>query len=307
MAISTEVIKNIIRKLIKGEDYRIEVIALINAEFLQFTIDFFKKVVEAKLNDNDIDIDWYKNNFIIDPSLNVKEVAINAGINKKTIHNMHGSSTKRIVVDAAIHNYDKLSETIDLLVNEEKDLDLSLTIKFKKLSVDLSLNESLLVINSLAVKRAELRGGLWSTAGKRVERPLMITLCKLFGVPDSNYLKSVDGNLYRNIQINRQIDFYINNGQGTFYKCEVKLMGKGNPESADAAFARNTHIFIADTLSAKNKTQFNDSRVEWVELRKEDGFFRFGVVLDRLEIPYQKFVGELDERLEEILTEIFTD
>jgi len=305
MTISEKVVKNITRRLIKGEDYRIDVIALINADFLQFAVDFFKKVVEAKLNDKDIDIDWYKVNFIMAPSLKPKEAAINAGINMKTIHNMHGSSTKKIVIDAANENYGKLSETIDLLVNEERDLDLSLTIKFKKLSVELSLNESLLVINALAVKRAELRGGLWSTAGKRVERPLMIALCKLFEVPEDNYLKDVDGKLYRNIQINRQIDFYLNNGHGTFYKCEVKLMGKGNPEGADTAYARNTHIFIADTLSEKNKTQFNDNRVEWVELRSKNGFMRFEMVLDHLEIPHKKISGNLNNLIENVLSVIF--
>jgi len=64
---------------------------------------------------------------------------------------------------------------------------LILTIKFKGVSVDLNINESLIVINSLAVKRAALRGGLWSTAGKRVEKPLMQTLCKLYDVPNENY------------------------------------------------------------------------------------------------------------------------
>jgi len=41
MTITEQVVKNIIRKLLKGEDYRIEVVTLINAEFLQFAIDFF--------------------------------------------------------------------------------------------------------------------------------------------------------------------------------------------------------------------------------------------------------------------------
>lgn len=49
MTITDQVAKNIIRKLLKGEDYRIEVVTLINAEFLQFAIDFFKRIVDAKL------------------------------------------------------------------------------------------------------------------------------------------------------------------------------------------------------------------------------------------------------------------
>lgn len=50
MTLTEQVAKNIIRKLLKGEDYRIEIVALINAEFLQFAIGFFKRVVNAKLS-----------------------------------------------------------------------------------------------------------------------------------------------------------------------------------------------------------------------------------------------------------------
>ncbi len=82
-------------------------------------------------------------------------------------------------------------------------------------------------------------------------------------------------------------------------------MGKGNPESADAAFARNTHIFVADTLSAKNKTQFNDNRKEWVELRRAEGFKRFGMVLDHLDILTMILMVIFNQRLVEILDEIF--
>ena len=49
MTITEQVAKDIIRKLLKGDDYRIEIVTLIDAEFLQFVIDFFKKVVNAKL------------------------------------------------------------------------------------------------------------------------------------------------------------------------------------------------------------------------------------------------------------------
>ena len=57
----------------------------------------------------------------------------------------------------------------------------------KGVSVDLNVSESLIVINTLAVKRAALRGGLWSTVGKSVEKYLMLTLCKLYQVPETNY------------------------------------------------------------------------------------------------------------------------
>jgi len=175
MTITDLVVKNIIRKLLKGEDYRIEIVSLINAEFLQFAIDFFKKVVEAKLSSKEITSDWYKE-ALLNKKLSAQEIAINSGLNKKTIHNMFNSSSKEIVIDAANEHYSSLYETINNLVQNEKELDLTLTIKFKGVSADLNVSESLIVINTLAVKRAEVRGGLWSTAGKRVEVPLMKAL-----------------------------------------------------------------------------------------------------------------------------------
>jgi len=304
MSISDNVTRNIVKKLLTGKDYRDEVIALIDADFLQYVVDFFKMIVDAKIKDQTIDLDWYKASFIDNPALPINHRALNAGINKKTINNMRGSATKEIMLDAANENYSRLKKTVETLIENEKDLDISLTIKFKKLSVELTLDESLLVINALAVKRSELRGGLWSTVGKRVERPLMIALCKLFSVSEENYLKDPKGRFYSNIEISRQIDFYLN-CQGNFYKCEVKLMGKGNPESADAAYARKSHIFVADTLSEKNKVQFNDNRIEWVELHTNDGYQRFAKVLEHLDIPHKPFQGQLDSVVEGILDQVF--
>lgn len=64
MTLTESVAKNIIQKLIKGQDYRIEIITLINAEFLQYAIDFFKKVIDAKLRSQNITVDWYKQEFL---------------------------------------------------------------------------------------------------------------------------------------------------------------------------------------------------------------------------------------------------
>jgi len=303
MTITEQVAKNIIKKLLKGEDYRIEVVTLINAEFLQFAVDFFKKVVDAKLKSKNITVDWYKKEFL-NPALPAKDIAINSGLNKKTIHNMFNSSTKEIVIDASNKHYDALYETIKNLVETEHDLELTLTIKFKGVSVDLNVSESLIVINTLAVKRAELRGGLWSTAGKRVEKPLMQSLCKLYGVSNKNYAVKIKGKVIKEVDFEREIDFYLVEGKKQ-HKCEVKLMGRGNPESADAVIARGSKVFIADKLSETNKKQLNSRKVEWVELRSDGGFKRFETVLNHLKIPYEKLPENIDKKLEVVFKEIF--
>ncbi len=304
MTLTESVAKNIIQKLIKGQDYRVEIVTLINAEFLQYAIDFFKKVIDAKLRSQNITVDWYKQEFL-NPNLPAQEIAIHSGLNKKTIHNMFNSSTKEIIIDASNENYDTLFEAIKNLVETEHDLELTLTIKFKGVSVDLNISESLIVINTLAVKRAELRGGLWSTAGKRVEKPLMLTLCKLFGVRDTNYASRFRGKSKKKPEFEREIDFYLIGNDKRYYKCEVKLMGRGNPESADAVIARDSKVFIADKLSDTNKRQLDNLGVEWVELRSENGFKRFADVLINLNIPYQDFNNDIDRSLSQIFREIF--
>lgn len=303
MTISEKVTQDIITKLINGEDYRIEIVTLINAEFLQYTINFFKRIVDAKLKTKDITVDWYKKEFL-NKDLPSDEIAIHSGLNKKTISNMYNSATKEVVIEASNDHYEQLYQAIQSLVDEENELNVTLTLKLKGVSVDLNVSESLIVINTLAVKRAALRGGLWSTAGKRVEKPLMLTLCKLFSVDDKNYEVKTKGKVKTKLDFEREIDFYLVKDKEHF-KCEVKLMGKGNPEGADAVIARDSRIFIADKLSDTNKKQLNSLKVEWVELRDHSGYKRFKKVLENLKIPHKDFKGNVDKKLEKIFNEIF--
>ena len=303
ITLTEQVAKNIIKKLLNGADYRIEIVTLINAEFLQYTIDFFKKIIDAKLKNKGITIDWYKKEFL-NKNLSAEDIAINSGLNKKTISNMYNSATKEIVIEASNEHYDTLYQTIQSLVDGEEGLNITLTLKFKGVSVDLNVAESLIVINTLAVKRAALRGGLWSTAGKRVERPLMLALCELYGVSEKNYKIKVKSKIQTDEDFEREIDFYLTN-KGKDFLCEVKLMGKGNPESADAVIARDSSVFVADKLSDTNKKQLNSLKVGWVELRDKDGYKRFNKVLEDLGIPHKEFKGDANKELEKIFLQIF--
>ncbi len=106
MRFDSIVISKTIEKLLKGEDYREEVINAINLEFLDFTLDFFRQILEAKLNDESINLDWYKAYFINNVNIEPSEAAIFAGMNKKTIANIYGSATKEIVLNVANANID---------------------------------------------------------------------------------------------------------------------------------------------------------------------------------------------------------
>ncbi|MDR1653600.1 MAG: CfrBI family restriction endonuclease [Prevotellaceae bacterium] len=302
MTLTDQIVKNIVTRVVKSQDYRIEIVNLINAEFLQFAVDFFKKIALAKLDSKDITIEWYKREFL-NENLPADDIAINSGLNKKTISNMYNTATKNIVIEAANEHFESLCQSIQALVEMENEIDLTLTIKMKGVSVDLNVSESLIVINTLAVKRAALRGGLWSTAGKSAEKYLMLTLCKLYQVPENNY-NAAHFVKDKGKKVDREIDFYLLNN-GKEYLCEVKLMGKGNPESADAIFARKSDVFIADTLSQQNKNQAEELNVFWVALRDKDGYKRFGLALKQLGIPHKYYCGDLDTDLPRILEELF--
>ena len=62
MKFEDKIINDTVEKLINGDDYRSEIINAINAQFFDFSVKFFKDIVEAKLNSNSIDLEWYKKN-----------------------------------------------------------------------------------------------------------------------------------------------------------------------------------------------------------------------------------------------------
>ena len=302
MTLTDQIVKNIITRVIKSQDYRIEIVNLINAEFLRFAVDFFKKIAVAKLDSEEITIEWYKKAFLDKQEINKEDYAIHSGLNSKTIKNMFGSKAREIVIKASDEHFESFYNSVQSLVEMESEIDLTLTIKMEGVSVDLNVSESLIVINTLAVKRAALRGGLWSTAGKSAEKYLMLTLCKLYQVPESNY----DASHFvknRGKKVDREIDFYLFSN-GKEYLCEVKLMGKGNPESADAIIARDTNVFVADTLSQQNKNQCDQLEINWIALRDENGYRRFGLALKKLDIPHIDYNGDLDVDLPKILEDI---
>jgi hypothetical protein len=293
----TEQTKGIIIKLLNNENHRPLIQTYIDAKFLDYVIEFFKKIVNAKLENESITSEWYKKEFL-NENLDKEEIAYNAGLNLKTITNTYNSATKEIVLSASLKHYSELYTTIDKLIKYGGDINISLTIKFKEVSVELDINESLIIINSLAVRRAGFRGGAWSQIGKNVEKPLMIVLCELFSVPKEFYslvgLKSL-----------REVDFYLIDNNKHEHRCEIKLMGKGNPESADVIHARKTEVFVADALSEMNKKQFDENSIQWIELRENEGYKKFDKILEYYKIPHEKNSMDLNDKLKRIFNEIF--
>ncbi len=283
------VINKTIENLINGGDYREDIVNEINITFLDFAIDFFKKILKAKMDVEAIDVNWYKKNFINNELMDPAECAICAGINKKTVTNIYGSAKKDIILDVANSNFEYLSNVINEL---EKDTDtglvISIKIAYNGITVELSLTESLLVINALATKKLAIRGGAWSSIGKKVEKPLVDKLCQICKVPPQNIDNKVfhkDGTL----DFDREVDYKLIDKNGNINRVEVKLMGRGNPESADAVIARDSQIFIADTLSEQNKSQLLSLGVKYLELKNNKNIISdFKSILKELNIPYSE-------------------
>lgn len=288
----TLLLDRVIRHLLRGEDYRYEVILRISERFLEYALSFFQEVVKAKLHGQEISQDWYKSTLLNPDYVKARDdIITHAGLNKKTITNQFQSARREIVLNVTEKHYDRIRETIANLVDSEGDLDIRLTIRLRDVSVELTISESLIVITALAVKRSQIRGGAWSSIGKQVEVPLMRALCDYYRVPSEHYRTTATSGA------GREVDFVLRDTLGNSYNCEVKLMGKGNPESADAAIARQSKIFVADTLSDLNKDQLTEQGIRWVELRSEAGFQRFGDILAELQIPHQAQEKSLEEWL----------
>lgn len=284
-----QVIDNTIDKLLQGKDYREEVINAINAAFFDYAIFFFKKIVSAKLEAKEISLDWYKKNFINNDRIDPAESAIFAGMNKKTITNIYGTATKDVVLDVANNNFDYIASMIsELNQDSTEDIGISMKLTYHDIFVELNIAESLIVINALATKKAAIRGGAWSSIGKKVEKPLVSKLCMLCGV-DKNHIDSSIFTKNAELDYDREVDYKIYDKDMNEIRIEVKLMGKGNPESADVIYARDTKLFIADTLSQQNKNQFDHNNIPYIEMKNNPNVIEdFKKALDRLNVPYKK-------------------
>ncbi len=299
MPLEGNALRNVLRMILKGEHYRKAVINEISNDFMRFTVGFFKDVCLAKVQGINIEEDWYKRYFL-SGSFSKDETAIYTGLNNKTITNIYGSAAQKVVLQVAPEYYDETMQRVQSLISQEfADIDLEMTIRYRGCSAHLSFQETLIVVNTLAAKHAEIRGGAWSGLGKRLELPLMLAVAKLYQVPSSHYAgKGLTGE-------NREVDFHFLNRSRDQFFCEVKLMGKGNPESADSTIARRSNIFIAQTLSDKNKSQLTNRGHHWVELGAADGYKRMFTVFTYLDIPCVEFDGDLDAALDEIIPEVF--
>ena len=103
-------------------------------------------------------------------------------------------------------------------------------------------------------------------------------------------LKNIDDKKFKrnkNLKFDREVDYKLISVTGKIYRIEVKLMGKGNPESADVIIARDTNIFIADVLSDQNRAQLENLGIEYLTLKNNKNLIGdFKAILKKFNIPH---------------------
>ena len=297
MKISPDALREMLRCLFTdGDNHRRVAVDEINRVFLGEAIDFFTTVAEAKLRGEDLSSsDWYLDE-MLDADRGKGAVAAAAGLAIKSISNIRESTRKEVVVDESIRSYRSLRRTLDELIAAKDAPSLVLTIKIGPVGVDLTIKESLIVVNALAARHEAIRGGAWSTIGKALEVPLMEALCLMFDADEKCWRRAE----YQ--EFPHQIDFVLMS-HGRQYLCEVKLMGKGNPESAKAAHAHNASLLVADRLSEQAKESLTKNKIEWVAMAESSGWKRFGQVLHEFNIGNDgpRELSELDGVLDRVL------
>jgi len=297
MSYNAATLQELLRIIITNADSHDIDLFLDKAEFGRFCFEYFKQIARSKC-----------------AGVNLSEIADSCDLNNSEPEDdqiiFEADDTtdifvppdNRVVAKVPIAYPEELPSIVPHLAKDTNpNIEYKPVLRRNGVSIECSLDETLIVVNTLAAKHAEIRGGAWSGLGKRLELPLMLTLAKLYQVPSSHYAgKGLTGE-------NREVDFHFLSSTGDQFFCEVKLMGKGNPESADSTIARRSNIFIAQTLSDKNKSQLTNRGHHWVELGAKDGYKRIHTVFTYLDIPCVEFDGDLDAALDEIIPQVFAE
>lgn len=284
--------ENIIKQILNGQHYRPIVDSAKDLEFLEIIDNFFKQLARRKMRGQPLTEEWYQEIFPFD------DIAFH-GENLSTTSQVQIIHTplvsKNPILDSLKTYYDNLPPIFEISIGRGNDVETEITIKLQSISIHLDLSEFSTITRILAAKRKRLNDEITN----QIERYLMLTLCKLFKVGEKNY------RLAGKTEQRREIDFVLIDTYANEYPCEIKLMGRGNPESADVIIARGTKIFIAETLLDLHRQQLTHLGVDWVALRSPNRLERFQDILDRRGIPFEPFTGDLDQRLTEIFSVLF--
>ena len=264
-------LSEIIFSILSGRDYRTFVLATINERFIakaqELTGDVFayKKRGESwieKLLEETKEKTGKENKF---------KLLWFGGLNEKTVKNMTGTSKKEVCLELGKRNI----ESFRLLLNnfEKPQYQLKVIIKKDNEIVELDEIESIIFVNIISAMRLTIQGGAWSEVGKQTEKGLLFTIFRLLSVPDNDYILVFDEMKKRGLVENREIDAIVFSKDKNPLTIELKLLGIGNPEIGDEAFARKVDLFLIDKLSEMMVDEAKKFGVKVVEFRQKKAVF----------------------------------
>ena len=299
MEFQTVPLESFLRILISGGDVNPELNRYLTEQLRNVAWQIFRDAGKAKFTGGEIDAAWLQD-FI-------QRHSPNSGNGKSAVRRDRFLPAASDVLDYGEASAEFITvpnigpEVVDRLYGNLPDIGMSITVKYNRVSLELTQTEGHIAVGLLGEVLLHARDVMTSGLGKKLELPLMLTLAKLYQVPSKYYAgKGLSGE-------GRDVDFHFMDKSENCYRCEVKLMGKGNPESADATIARDTDIFVADTLSELNKEQLSKRGCHWVELRADEGYKKIFEVFTELGIPCVQFDGDLEPSLDDIIPAVFAE
>ncbi len=170
-----------------------------------------------------------------------------------------------------------------------------------RVSLDLAQPEGQIIVGLLGEALLQSLDIIMRRLSKRLELPLMLTLAKLYQVPAIHYAGTAMA------AKTEDVSFCFISRSGVELRCELKLMGKGNPESTESIFSDNSNIVIVDKASETERCELHQFRKHWVELGVAEGYKRMFTVFTYLDIPCSEFDGDLDTALDSIIPAVFEE
>lgn len=296
-------ISDIIWAILKGNDYRKFVLAVINERFIRNVNELTEEIFLSKKQYGDC---WIHN--LLEETKDKKgkwnkfKLLWYGGLNDKTVKNMTGSSAKDVCLEVGKENIDSVN-----LLLKEMDFDnitnINITLKRGNEKIELNELESILFVNIISTMKLTVQGGAWSEVGKNTEKQLLFTIFRIFEIPSNHFILVYDDMKRKGLVENREIDGILFSGKERVLQIELKLLGIGNPEIGDEALARKVDLFLIDRLTDMMKKEAEKINVKVIEFRQENFFDEMYDFLVINNIPCRKPVISDDRELKELIDE----
>jgi hypothetical protein len=266
-----ELISKIVYSILVGQDYKTYVLATINKRFIDKAQELTSEIFEYKRKgDNWLEKlldDTYKKQ----GKENKFKLLWFGGLNDKAVKNMTGGTSKKeVCLELGKKNIEALRLLLKEFESGENLYQFRIIIKKGSEQVDLDDIESLFFVNIISAMKLTIQGGAWSEVGKKTEKGLLYTIFQLLQVPKDDYVLVFDEMKKKGLVENREIDAIVFNRDKEPLTVELKLLGIGNPEIGDEAFARKVDLFLIDRLTEMMKKESEKIGVRVIEFRQEN-------------------------------------